>query len=202
VSTAARGDEVVAGEDFAGGPQCVEGIALAGAATSDARAPTRPARRASARAGDSRPGVCPVLVENPASSSDLGVWSHPGRLRSEAAFANLAGAAPIPASSGLTNRHRLNRGGDRQLNRALHTIVLTRSRTDPDTRAYITRRLSEGKLPETSNAASNESSPANSSDSSNTQPLTGHSSVIGVSDVSIATPIPGVKMGVVARRRR
>lgn len=72
-------------------------------------------------------------------------WSHPGRVRSEAAFATLAGAAPIPASSGLTNRHRLNRGGDRQLNRALHTIVLTRSRIDPATRAYITRRLAEGK---------------------------------------------------------
>ncbi|WP_410575773.1 IS110 family transposase [Amycolatopsis sp. cmx-4-61] len=72
-------------------------------------------------------------------------WSHRGRLRSEAAFASLAGAAPIPASSGLTNRHRLNRGGDRQLNRALHTIVLTRSRIDPATRAYITRRLAEGK---------------------------------------------------------
>ncbi|QYN21254.1 IS110 family transposase [Amycolatopsis sp. DSM 110486] len=72
-------------------------------------------------------------------------WSHHGRLRSEAAFASLAGAAPIPASSGLTNRHRLNRGGDRQLNRALHTIVLTRSRIDPATRAYITRRLAEGK---------------------------------------------------------
>ncbi|WP_158226877.1 transposase [Amycolatopsis vastitatis] len=72
-------------------------------------------------------------------------WSHHGRLRSEAAFASLAGAAPFPASSGLTNRHRLNRGGDRQLNRALHTIVLTRSRIDPATRAYITRRLAEGK---------------------------------------------------------
>jgi Transposase IS116/IS110/IS902 family len=53
--------------------------------------------------------------------------------------------APIPASSGLTNRHSLNRGGDRQLNRALHTIVLTRSRTDPKNRAHITRRLAEGK---------------------------------------------------------
>jgi transposase len=72
-------------------------------------------------------------------------WSHRGRLRSEAAFATLAGAAPIPASSGLTNRHRLNRGGDHQLNQALHTIVLTRSRIDPATRAYITRRLAEGK---------------------------------------------------------
>ncbi|WP_374195240.1 transposase [Streptomyces sp. ISL-1] len=55
-------------------------------------------------------------------------WSHPGRFRSEAAFAAFAGTPPIPASSGLTNRHRLNRRGDRQLNRALHTIVLIRMR--------------------------------------------------------------------------
>jgi transposase len=86
------------------------------------------------------PGVGPI-----SAAQILISWSHPDRLRSEAAFATLAGAAPIPASSGLTNRHRLNRGGDRQLNPALHTIVLTRSRTDPQTRAYITRRLSEGK---------------------------------------------------------
>lgn len=72
-------------------------------------------------------------------------WSHPGRFRSEAAFAMFSGAAPIPASSGLTNRHRLNRSGDRQLNRALHTIVLTRSRIDPATQAYILRRTTEGK---------------------------------------------------------
>ena len=75
----------------------------------------------------------------------LTVWSHPGRIRSEAAFAQIAGTAPIPASSGNTIRHRLNRGGDRQLNRALNTIVLTRMRTDSDTRAYIDRRLAEGK---------------------------------------------------------
>lgn len=85
------------------------------------------------------PGVGPI-----SAAQVLISWSHPGRLRSEAAFASLAGAAPIPASSGLTNRYRLNRGGDRQLNRALHTIVLTRSRTDPATRAYINRRLAEG----------------------------------------------------------
>lgn len=72
-------------------------------------------------------------------------WSHPGRFRSEAAFAAFSGAAPIPASSGLTTRHRLNRSGDRQLNRALHTIVLTRSRIDPSTRDYLTRRVAEGK---------------------------------------------------------
>jgi transposase len=86
------------------------------------------------------PGVGPI-----SAAQILISWSHPGRFRSEAAFATFSGAAPIPASSGLTNRHRLNRGGDRQLNRALHTIVLTRSRTDPATRAYLARRLSEGK---------------------------------------------------------
>jgi transposase len=74
-------------------------------------------------------------------------WSHPGRFRSEAAFATFAGTAPIPASSGLTDRHRLNRSGDRQLNRALHTIILVRARVDPDTHAYIARRISEGKTP-------------------------------------------------------
>jgi transposase len=72
-------------------------------------------------------------------------WSHPGRIRSEAAFASLAGAAPIPASSGQTIRYRLNRGGDRQLNRALHTIVLTRLRTDEQTKAYAAKRTAEGK---------------------------------------------------------
>ena len=75
----------------------------------------------------------------------LTVWSHPGRIRSEAAFASIAGTCPIPASSGNTVRHRLNRGGDRRLNRALHTIVLTRMRTDADTRDYIHRRLAEDK---------------------------------------------------------
>ena len=75
----------------------------------------------------------------------LCAWSHPGRVRSDAAFAMLAGACPIPASSGLTNRHRLNRSGDRQLNQALHVIVLCRLRYDPATRAYADRRRGEGK---------------------------------------------------------
>ena len=75
----------------------------------------------------------------------LNAWSYPGRIRSEAAFARLAGAAPIPASSGNTQRHRLDRGGDRRLNRALHTIVLSLRRSDPQTQHYIARRLSEGK---------------------------------------------------------
>jgi transposase len=73
-------------------------------------------------------------------------WSHPGRCRNEAAFARLAGVAPIEATSGQTqNRHRLNRGGDRQLNRALHQVIITRTRTDEETKAYIAKRISEGK---------------------------------------------------------
>jgi transposase len=69
---------------------------------------------------------------------------NPERMRSEAAFAHLAGVAPIPASSGRTHRHRLNRGGDRAANNALHTIVLVRMRYDPRTRAYVERRTKEG----------------------------------------------------------
>ncbi len=75
----------------------------------------------------------------------LCVWSHPGRVRSEAAMAQIAGTCPIPASSGNTVRHRLNRGGDRRLNWALNTVVLTRMRTDPATRDYVARRTAEGK---------------------------------------------------------
>lgn len=66
------------------------------------------------------------------------------RLRSEAAFAMLCGVAPIPASSGKTHRHRLNRGGDRQANAALYRIVLCRLRWDPRTQAYMRRRTEEG----------------------------------------------------------
>ena len=75
----------------------------------------------------------------------LNAWSHAGRIRSEAAFAMLAGVAPIEASSGQTVRHRLNRTGDRQLNRALHTIVLSRLTHHAETRAYARRRSAEGK---------------------------------------------------------
>jgi transposase len=67
------------------------------------------------------------------------------RFPTDACFARHAGTAPIPASSGNTQRHRLHRGGDRQLNRALHIIALSRARTDPATRAYLDRRHSEGK---------------------------------------------------------
>jgi transposase len=86
------------------------------------------------------PGVGPIVA-----AQLLIAWSHPGRLRSEACFARLAGVAPIPASSGQTRRHRLSRGGDRQLNRALHTVILHRRQHDPATKDYIARRLAEGK---------------------------------------------------------
>jgi transposase len=75
----------------------------------------------------------------------LASWSHRGRFRSEAAFANLGGSAPIPASSGQVIRHRLNRAGDRELNCTLRTVVITRLRHDPRTQAYRARRRAEGK---------------------------------------------------------
>ena len=86
------------------------------------------------------PGVGPIVAAQLIVS-----WSHKAALRSEAAFARLAGVAPIPASSGQTTRHRLSRGGDRQLNRALHTVILHRRLHDPATRDYIARRVAEGK---------------------------------------------------------
>ena len=69
---------------------------------------------------------------------------NPERLRSESAFAALCGVSPLPASSGKTNRHRLNRGGDRRANAALHRVVIVRLRHDPRTRRYMARRVSEG----------------------------------------------------------
>lgn len=86
------------------------------------------------------PGVGPVVAAQLLIS-----WSHAGRVRSEAAFASLAGVAPLEASSGQRTRHRLSRGGDRALNRALHTVAITRMRCHPDTRAYETRRTAQGK---------------------------------------------------------
>lgn len=87
-----------------------------------------------------QPGVGPLLAAQVVLS-----WSHHGRVVSEAAFARLAGVAPIPASSGQTVRYRLDRSGDRRLNRALHQILITRRRTHPPTISYIERRIREGK---------------------------------------------------------
>jgi transposase len=96
-------------------------------------------------------GVAPDLVArkgvgpDTASTILVSAGDNPHRLRNERAFASLAGANPIPASSGKTTRHRLNRGGDRQLNSALWRITMVRLATDDGTRAYLQRRVSEGK---------------------------------------------------------
>jgi transposase len=95
---------------------------------------------------DIAPGLTSRFGVGPVSAAQAIVsFSHPGRCRSEAAFAALGGTSPIPASSGMTVRHRLNRGGDRALNRAIHAIALVRMRSCPRTRAYVTRRTAEGK---------------------------------------------------------
>ena len=73
----------------------------------------------------------------------LTAWSHPGRVRNDAAFAKLGGVCPLEVSSGRRHEHRLNRTGDRQLNRALHSIAKTRMRYDPTTRDYVTRRTEQ-----------------------------------------------------------
>ena len=93
----------------------------------------------------------PTLIDSfgigPDTAADLLVTagSNPERLKSEAAFAALCGVSPIPASSGKTNRYRLNRGGDRRANAALYRIVIIRLRYDVRSRTYLERRMAEGK---------------------------------------------------------
>jgi transposase len=99
-----------------------------------------PAITAIAPATMALPGVGPQV----ASQLVITAGDNPERLRSDAALAHLCGAAPVPASSGRTDRHRLNRGGDRHANNALHTIVVTRMRHHPDTRRYVQRRTNDG----------------------------------------------------------
>ncbi|GIJ30840.1 IS110 family transposase [Micromonospora qiuiae] len=96
--------------------------------------------------------LCPALLDQPGigpvtAAITLTAWSHPGRFRNEAAFASLAGVSPVPASSGRITRHRLNRGGDRTLNAALHTIAKARQRCHQPTKDYINRRTNEGRTP-------------------------------------------------------
>jgi transposase len=86
------------------------------------------------------PGVGPEVAGQVLTSAG----DNPNRIKSEAAFAHLCGVAPIPASSGRTHRHRLNRGGDRSANNALYVVVLGRMRHDARTRAYVERRTHEG----------------------------------------------------------
>ena len=84
------------------------------------------------------PGIGPI------SAAKL-LACDPIRFKNEAAFARCNGTAPIPASSGKTVRHRLNPGGDRQANNAIHTIAIIRAKHQPETRAYLERRISQGK---------------------------------------------------------
>lgn len=85
------------------------------------------------------PGVGPI-----SAAVVLAAWSHPGRVRDEAAFAKLGGVSPLEVASGNSHEHRLNRTGDRQLNSALHTIANARIRHDSRTRAYLARRTADG----------------------------------------------------------
>ncbi len=137
------------GEDLATATAREEAVRLAKRVTTldeelkaNTKRVTELVNRSPARELLNQPGIGPVTA-----AVALTAWSHPGRLRSEAAFASLAGVNPIPASSGNTVRHRINRGGDRRLNRALHMAVVTRMRMDPRTRAYVERRTAEGRTP-------------------------------------------------------
>jgi hypothetical protein len=85
-------------------------------------------------------GVGPISAAQPLVS-----WSHPRRFRLRGCVRRAGWHNPIPASFGQVTRHRLDRGGDRQLNCALHTVVLVRLRDDPETKAYAARRTAEGK---------------------------------------------------------
>lgn len=95
-----------------------------------------------------RPDLLAVVGIGPVTAAHiLCAWSHAGRFASEAHFASLAGVSPVPIGSGTSLVYRLNYGGDRQLNSALHTIMLTRKRLDPQTKAYIAKRTADGKTP-------------------------------------------------------
>jgi len=103
------------------------------------------------RIGDTLAAHAPLLLQRHGVGPDtaaallIAAGDNPERLHTEASFAALCGTSPVEASSGKTQRRRLNRGGDRQANCALHTIVLSRLRWDPRTRDYLKRRMAEGK---------------------------------------------------------
>ena len=108
--------------------------------------PGRSARRASEKSRGP-PALCGLTGVGPdvAGALLVAVGDNPDRLRSDGSFANLCGGAPLPASSGkTTNRHRLNRGGDRIANGALWRIVMTRLACHEPTRAYMARRTAQG----------------------------------------------------------
>ena len=127
-----------------------------------------------------QPGVGPLLAAQVVLS-----WSHKGRIRSEAAFARLAGVAPIPASSGQTIRYRLDRSSDRQLNRALHQILVTRRRAHPPRSPTSNDASAKARPAVRPTAASNATSPAASTGSSRTErhrTLDKHRSITGAGE--------------------
>ena len=89
-------------------------------------------------------------ASTPLAALLVAAGDNPERLHSEAAWAHLCGVSPLKASSGKMTRHRLNRGGDRQANRALWHIVITRFASDPKTQAYMERRVKDGRIQERS----------------------------------------------------
>ncbi len=111
------------------------------------------------------PGVGPVVAAQLLLS-----WSHRGRVRSEAAFASLAGVAPLEASSGQRIRHRLSRAGDRDLNQALHTVAITRLRCHDESRPTKPNPSPKARRIETSAAASSAPSPHGSTAASKPPP--------------------------------
>ena len=103
-------------------------------------------RRLAALGAEVAPNLLEECAVGPVCAAQLLVSSgDPRRMRSEASFAALAGTSPVEASSGKQRRHRLNRGGDRQLNWALHVVALQRIRHHPQTAAYHERLLATGK---------------------------------------------------------
>lgn len=94
--------------------------------------------------------LAPELIEQKAVGYEsaaqllITLGDNPERLNSESSFAALCGVSPIPASSGKTNRHRLNRGGDRSANSALHIIAIGRLRTEQRSKDYVKKRIANG----------------------------------------------------------
>jgi transposase len=96
--------------------------------------------RSSLRRLRSEPGFGPLTA-----AKLVGEIAGAGRFATDAKLARAAGLAPIPVSSGKTNRHRLDRGGNRQINAAIHRVAVTRARYHPETRDYLARKKAEGK---------------------------------------------------------
>jgi hypothetical protein len=90
----------------------------------------------------SEPGFGPLTA-----AKLVGEVAGAGRFSSDAKLARAAGLAPIPVSSGKTNRHRLDRGGNRQINAAIHRVAVTRARCHPETKAYVERKTAQGQDP-------------------------------------------------------